>query len=159
MTFICTLDPNDDLDIDVIESNEEYVVRLAIGFDSESQKTYSLAVALSPLPGGSMELTFSVLIFCQNSGEWHDIWDGLATSAIFSSKDERNLIRAALMACVTLLIDHVRPHTVNFVTHTAALPNKALVKFFEVQQIFIDKGYAGGRADSYHGRYVWIMTR
>lgn len=159
MTFICTLDPSGDHDIDVIDSNGEYIVRLAVGFDPESQKTYSLAVALSPQPGGSMELTFNVMSVCQHSGEWHAIWDGLATGAIFSSRDERSLIRAALMACVALLVEQVRPPDVNFVTHTANLPDKALTKFWDVQRIFSELGYHGGRADQYHGRYIWIMTR
>lgn len=159
MAFKCTLDPNEDLNIDVIESNGEFIVRLAVGFDPDSEKTYSISVALSPLPGGCMELSFSVVMYCQHSGDWGDLWDGATTRSVFTSPNDRELIRAALMACIALLVDHVRPEIVSFVTHTPNLPGKALAKFWEVQRIFTDHGYVGGRADPYHGRYVWMMRR
>ena len=159
MSFVCTLDPDEDLDVDVIEANGEFIARLAIGYDSETDKTFSLAVALSPVPGAYMELSFSVVGLCQTSGDWSDFWDGLATKPLFPLKEDRSVIRAALMGCVAMLVDVVRPEIVSMSTHTANLPKLALAKFWEVNRIFADRGYRAGRADSYHGRYVWMMRR
>lgn len=159
MPFVCSLDPDSELDVDVIEANGEFIVRLAIGYDDENGETFSIAVALSPLPGDFMELSFSVISICQASGDWSDFWDGLATKPLIPLHKDRNLIKSAMLSCVAALVDEVRPEIVSMTTHTANLPETALAKFWEVNRIFAERGYHAGRADGYHGRYVWMMRR
>jgi hypothetical protein len=160
--FVRGVDADGMIELTTLSVGSDRIVRVGIGFDDETEVTYSAVVAFSPIPGygdGCYELTFALV---ESSGPDTDIcwnYDGLATKGKIPAPADRKLVLAAVLIAVQALIDDVNPAVVEMVTHTPDLPQKALGKFNRIAALFGDRGYMAGKADEWHGRHIWMMKR
>jgi hypothetical protein len=161
--FICTLEPGSPIPIVVLKGNNEFIVRAPVGFEDSTGVVYSALVAFSPLIGYAdipgYECVFSIIEAQPDESHIRDCWDGLETKPLIPDTEHRNLIRGTIGLAVTHLIDEACPGLVSMTTHSANLPPKALRKFNELCRVFRGKGYIAGRADSWNGRYTWMMEK
>lgn len=161
--FVSALELDQPIEVSQLEGDGEFIVRIPCGFCSDTDYVYSLFVALSPLAGYAdlpgYELIFSIIEGSLDGRHTRAIWDGNDTKTVIVEAEHRSLIRVAMKTAVFSLITAASPPLVSMTTHTAYLPDNALTKFNEICRIFADMGYQAGRADSYHGRHVWMMTR
>lgn len=141
----------------------DYVVQIPVGFDAVEGKNISLLVALSPLVGsgaGEYELIFSLEEMDEASGEsLGRVWDGLHARRYLAKVEHRSLVMDALLSIIEFLIVQISPQLVTMTTHTAGLPNKALLKFNRIATLFRQNGYRSGSCDPWYGRCIWIMEK
>ncbi|WP_152045366.1 hypothetical protein [Aureimonas psammosilenae] len=152
----------DTLDISVTTNGSSHVAQLPIGYDDETGLRYSLFVATDMVAGygrDTKELIFCVLRADPESGEVDEIWDGLVTRLVVTERQHRAAIMGAVAQMVRALIDDVKPRVVVMNTHTANLPQKALVKYHYIASIFHAEGYVAGPSDVWHGLHTWMMER
>lgn len=151
------------VEITTLSANEEYIVRIPLGYDTETQDIISLFVALAPLAGYAdvpgMELVFNITAANRTHDQVRTWWDGAETKPILEDPAIRAMVRSLLHRAVEVLIDEAAPSLVSMTTHEAHLPPKALTKFREICAIFAAKGFKAGKADSWHGRHVWMMHK
>lgn len=161
--FICTVAPGEPVPIMVLEGNNEFLARMPVGFDDATGAVYSVFAALSPLIGYAdvpgYECIFSVIEASHDEQHIRECWDGLETQALISDGQHRAVIRNVICMAVDRLVDAAQPGIVSMTTHSSNLPSKALRKFNQICTVFSQKGYKVGRADSYHGRFIWMMER
>lgn len=156
--FVCTIENNVTY-ATVLEGYGEHICRIPIGYDDTTGSVYSAAAALSPLPGMGprfFEFVFWIQEIGIDNSEPYRYFDGLRTRFIESSKDRR-LVLEAILAATDSLIDTVRPAVVTMYTYEKDLPEKALRKYELIAEQLRNKGYSGGRSDSYHGQQAWQL--
>ncbi|TPM27176.1 hypothetical protein [Mesorhizobium sp. B2-3-5] len=163
MAFVFVYDENEPLEIIELNGNGEHIARVAIGYDDETDHTYSVVVALSPLPGHGglhdFELVFSIVETYVDSDHSHSFWDGTDTKPFLADAHQRTLTAAIIVTLVSRLIDVVAPDVVTMTTYTSHLPAQALQKFHQIALVFAQKGYNAGEADPWNGQRIWMMTR
>lgn len=141
----------------------DYVVQIPIGFDAIERKNISLLVALTPWIGsgaGGYELIFSLEEMDETSGEsLGRVWDGLHARRYLAKGEHRSLVMGALLSIIEFLIIQISPQLVMMTTHTAGLPNKALLKFNRIATLFCQNGYRSGQCDPWHGQFIWVMEK
>ena len=161
--FTCVIQADVQIELTILQGDGEYLIRAPIGYDGDDDKVYSLFVALSPLPGYAdipgYELCFSIIEAKSDQSFLRDFWDGLETKRILSDARQRGLVSNLLMVAIQRLVDEAAPGLVHMTTHTPDLPRGALQKFYRIAAMFERLGYESGRADSWHGRYIWMMQR
>ncbi len=162
MTGLTWLLPHDgSLELEVIEGNGEFLVRVALGAVESEGGVLSLVVALSPAPGGvpgEMEQVFHVT-YAQADDSISQYFDGLDTTRLISAPEHRQMTRNALCAATHELIKRAQPESVFFVTHNNHLPDKALVKYEEIADVYRSCGYDARKGDSWHGQHIWMVKR
>ncbi|UCI10473.1 hypothetical protein [Mesorhizobium sp. B1-1-8] len=163
MAFVFVHSPDEPLEIIELSGNGEHIARVAIGYDDGTDHTYSVVVALSPIPGHGglhdFELVFSIVETYVDGDHSHNYWDGNETKSFLSDVGERALTNAIVMTLVQRLIDVVAPDVVSMVTYTSNLPARALRKFHQIALLFAQNGYVVGEADPWNGQRIWMMTR
>lgn len=160
MAFVSTLDVALAVDVDILRRGGEYVAIAPIGFDDDKGTTYSILVALSPLPGSdTVELIFAVNEADPEGGEPHSWYDGLATRPIIGDRAIRAVVMRLICGCISDLIDIAMPESLSMMTHTPDLPSKALRKYDEIVNVVVSKGYEPGPIEKWHGRLTWTMGR
>ncbi|MEP9400378.1 hypothetical protein [Sphingomonas sp. VNH70] len=161
--YVSLLEPGRGVSVNVLRSDDEFIVQVPIGFDDAARRVYSLFVAMAPLMGCAdipgYELTFEVVDASIDKTDVIAHYDGTATRKFLADPEDRARVRNLLLRATELLIDEAQPNQVQMMTHSAHLPPKALVKFGELCALFGSKGFIAGKADSYHGRHIWMMTR
>lgn len=157
MPFVFSLEFDTKTELDIISKNSEHLARFPIGYDDETDLVYSGLVIFSPLPGGNTELVFAIVSSDALGIEITNYYDGKLTRPIITSSITRRLIVDAFFAAIECLIDEYRPEIISMVTYTADLPQKALEKFERISGLFRKRGYNAGRADKWHGRFIWMM--
>lgn len=146
----------------LLSGNGEFIVRVAVGYDSETNYVFSTFVALAPTAGyvdTKYDLSFAIIEASLDEAHIESRTDGLTTKAVISDRNHRSLIRMVACQSVRHLIDVAKPAVVNMVTHSSDLPEKALQKFHEIAAVFGQNGYKAGRCDPWHGHQIWLMER
>lgn len=161
--FIFTVRQGDPIPFTFLKGENEYIVRIPIGFDDDTNAVYSAFVAFSPLTGYAdvpgYECIFSITEASIDEGHLHDFTDGMDTRSIITDPTHRKMIRSLICMAIERLIDESDPGIVSMVTHSADLPVKALSKFSQICSVFRRRGFNAGKADPYHGRHVWMMEK
>lgn len=162
MAFICTLEPDESVQLTVLKGNGEFIVRAAFGYDDETNHVFSTFVVLAPMAGYTdtkYDLAFSVLEAAIDSDYINDCSDGLSTMRVIQDPTHRAAALALICLSVRHLIDEAAPNVVNMVTHSRDLPEKALRKFHQIAAVFGSNGYQAGMCDPWHGHNIWLMER
>lgn len=162
MAFVCSITPESQVEAARFAGNGETLVQIPVGYDGQTGVTFSVLVALSPLPGHfpeGFELTFCVVEADPDDDYITERWDGSETRRAISDPDHRSLVLAAILAGVRTLVEEVRPPLVTMTTYRDNLPDRALTKYHTIASILEEFGYRVGRTDPYHGRHIWMMDR
>lgn len=161
--FISTLEHGQPISVDTMAGNGEFIVRIPIGYDDDTDAVYSLIVALSSLPGMAdipgYELTFSIVVAAIDGSQISECWDGLEARQFLVDADHRSMVKSLIYQAATHLTAESGANLVHMVTHTSNLPERALVKFNEICAVFRGIGFRAGRGDSWHGQHIWMMER
>lgn len=161
--FICTVHPGSDIPIVVLKGNDEFIARVPVGYEDATGAVYSAFVAFSPLIGYAdipgYECIYSVIEASHDQSHTRDCWDGTETLPLIPDRDDRTIVLNVICLAIDRLIDEANAPIVSMTTHTPNLPSKALRKFNRICTVFREKGYHAGKADSYHGRHIWMMHR
>lgn len=161
MTFVCTLQPSQQISIDVLIGGGEILCRHPIGYDDDTDDVISVLCALVPRAGGA-DGEFELMIVVTRASRFDDddvteYWDGDETRTLIVESSQRKLVLNVVLACVEALIDCCNPDIVALTTHVADLPPKALAKYQRVRDLFAVKGYQAAQGDPYHGQHIWMM--
>ena len=160
MAFVRGYADGDPISIDnFINNDNELVCTFPIGFDDETDFSYSLMLALSPNPGGTYEFVFVLTSKKPDEDEPIPAYDGSRTRAQIANSEDRAYVLGLICMAVGEMVEKSSASIIFMTTHTADLPEHALRKFYIIAQAFEDNGFEVGRADSYHGRYIWMMKR
>lgn len=161
--FVPALDSDVGSTLNILKGNGEFVVRVPVGFDPECGNVFSLLVAISPLAGYAdipgYELIFGIVEAAVDGSDLNVSWDGAETKHFLADRRNRQAIRGILHVAVATLIDEAKPKLISMTTHTADLPERALGKFNELCAVFAAKGFKADKADTWHGRHMWMMFR
>lgn len=137
MTFILAIEPfNPDVEPD--HERAMRFIRLRIGIDPNQGHVYWLIVQLDILPGAGDELSFWIEAESEN-GNIEQYRDGQRTR--FLDRYASSQIILILMDAIRNLLEHCKPDHVILITGQFRLPDKALVKFAKIVEIFEDSGY------------------
>lgn len=158
LAFILDINDNEDFSIDILEGNGEHIRRCGIGHCDETNGVYSAITCLAPIPGygdlNGFELAFNI-VKAEPDNTFIDYTDGLETR--FLDKHARNTVLAIICTCTHDLIDRARPSIVQMHTREPYLPEKAILKYHRIAQIFGQNGYRTGRGDPWKGHQTWFM--
>lgn len=147
------------MELTVLSGNNEHIVRIPIGYDDQSDHTFSLVATLSPWTGalpGEFEQTFFIAETAGTEAEIYSYFEPLTVRNFIPNPADRALIRVALLGATEMLIDVAKPSIVTFCTFEPNLPDKALEKFHQIAEIYRKCGYDARKADPYHGRQIWL---
>jgi hypothetical protein len=133
MGFVCTATAAE------IELIGDTVV-VPIGHDDAEPKSYSLLISFDVLPVGHEEFFICLVETNTEDGTEVRYWSGLEVSR-FTSKEDRILIRHALLDGTQRLLEHRSPKRVFCCTHDLDVPVKALTKHVLIAHIFGMFGY------------------
>ena len=161
MAFVLADVGSDSVEIDVLSGEVEYIARVALGADDETDEVYSVVVVLlrqPNLPPDRMELMFGITrgIEGGDAPEW--ISDGLTTKVFLKGADRQTALDRICTAAI-VVAEHALPEAITFVTAVPYLPEKALTKYGHICKALRSVGYFGGRGDSYHGSEIWMLKR
>jgi hypothetical protein len=104
-------------------------------------------------------LTFTITCVHESVADVESYWDGLKTKPMMPDISDRSLVFSALLDVIGILIDEQQPEKLYMTTHSANLPPKALHKFKRIVAFCRERGFRGGRSDSFHGHWNWMMER
>jgi len=153
------LNGNDQVEMNGLDSLDERIARIAIGYDDASGAVYSAVTALCVVPwepASHMELQFGIVECVNEDEEWHN--DGLQTKRFLSGKD-REFAFGLLCIATKNLVEKVMPDHITMMTVTPNLPNKALAKYDKLCHVVRALGYEGGRGDPYSGTNIWMLKK
>ena len=163
MAFVCTLEEAAYIDCLISEGEGEFIARMSIGHCDQTGCVYSLFAALSPYIGyidvRGMELVFNIIEAQPDGTHIQIFWEGTESLAVIDNRQHREIIRTALATVVRILIETAKPGMVAFTTRSAELPQKALVKYYQVLDAILQAGYTGGKTDQWNGRHTWMADR
>jgi hypothetical protein len=151
MAFVCTAG----------KSQPELIgdsVVVPIGYDDAEPASYSLLIGFDTLPGGDAEYFFCLIKANHAENTETRYWSGLEV-AKFTSREDRILIRSAVLEGTQLLLNYKAPDRVFCCAHDADPPEKALQKLLLVAVIFKTCGYAVERKPICLGKHSWWMER
>ena len=157
MAFVCTLDLTGDLGFNVFSSGVEHAAQCTVGYDDDTDSTFSVLVALSPTVGGDMELSFAV-VEADLDGHAYEYRNGLDTRNRIRDTDDRAKVLVAACTAVKALIDRFEPMRV-FRCVPATLPEKALRKHLTIHEVFTEAGYTILEVEQVAGTRAWLMER
>lgn len=155
MPFVGTL-AEDACHAEYFRDGEEHLVLVRVGYDESGDKNYSIMVGLSPQPPGELELIFALIEADTESDSERAIFDAREAANIIN-KDDRQKIMRAILSAAKLLLDQVRPKYFIMATRDGHLPQKALAKYYQLNQLFMKSGYSVTATDPYHGKLSWWM--
>jgi hypothetical protein len=127
MAFVCTADR--------WRSNLQLVREAAIigiGYDDVAPESYTLLVSFDVMAGGDSEFFFCVIEVDNQDGIETRYWSGLEV-ARFASREQRALIRGALLGGLELLLKRLIPERVFCCTHDQNPPAAALLKHLLIE--------------------------
>ena len=154
MAFACTI--GGDTHGDLLRVGGDTVILFPVGEDPARGLFYSMSVGLSPLPT-NLEYFFNVIEVVNGGGE-RSIFDSAEVCRIVDKESRVQILDGLLRATKYLLINE-KPKRFIMNTFVADLPEKAMVKYYMLCQLFVDCGYDVTRANSYHGRHQWWADR
>ena len=157
MAFVCSI-ASDTYRADTIRNGNAYLSVINVGYDDQENVSYSLVVGLEPLAGGDYEFFFHLVAANGDDGSEHPYWSARDV-ATFIGREDRARIRAVLLTATHSLVETARPDRVECVTYDENPPDRALVKYFLIAEVFRGCGYAVTSPDPWHGKHIWWMER
>ncbi|MGE0723959.1 MAG: hypothetical protein AB7O45_06270 [Alphaproteobacteria bacterium] len=134
-----------------------FAISVHVGYDAEKGANYVLVVGLSPAPPGNLEFYFAIVeVF--GDGDEVTIFDAKVINA-FVPRQDRAAIRKVLLQAARGLVDWAKPVCFFMATHADFLPEKALVKFYLLLEVFRSCGMHVSEPNTYHGRHMWWAER
>jgi hypothetical protein len=156
MAFVCTLSSQSPL-LPVVATYPTLTSLVyPIGYDDVDSRTYQLFISFGTAPGGIVEYAFCIVCTYQD-GVAHDIWDSQVIASTIRKK-HRALILALLIDATRSLIRSTQFPEITMHTFAHNLPQKALVKYRNIAQVFVDEGYTV-RHEARRGQHVWWFER
>ncbi len=149
MGFVCTADAAE------FELIGDAIV-VPVGYDDVEPKSYFLLISFDVLPGGDEEFFFCLVEANAEDRTEARYWSGLDVSR-FVTREDRVLIRHALLEGTTRLLEHRAPKRVFCCTHDLNVPDKALTKHVLITHIFGAFGYMLKREPKCLGKESWWM--
>jgi hypothetical protein len=135
----------------------QFTVLVPVGYDDVDGRTYSLFVTFATVPGGNTDLSFCIV--CNHKdGTTYDYWDSQVIGAIIP-KPERTQILAVLLQIIRDVIAQSPFPEVVMHTFLPNLPPKALMKYLQIEQEFINQGYTVVRSATPSRYYSWRFSR
>jgi hypothetical protein len=144
-------------DTDVISTGSRSFIRMAIGFDPETEISYFLTIAIDfaePLNGHEMSFWVSAE---HSNGFEETLWDGTETR--FIRRPDRGLVWRAILLGVRVLVTWIGPERVLMLAMREHLPDRAVQKYLEINRVFEQLGYSVTECDPRHGKRCWLMER
>jgi hypothetical protein len=135
-----------------------YQIVVNVGCDPVLGHTYSIALGLEPQPGGALEYYFYIVDLEEKTDDYRACHTGLESINILP-KVQRGAILRAILHATKLLLGQVNPATINWCTYDRNLPEKALVKYSLIVQVFESAGYRVSAGEPHHGQYFWSAER
>jgi hypothetical protein len=144
-------------DTDVISTGSRSFIRMAIGFDPETEICYFLTTAIDfvePLKG--YEISFWVSAEHSNGFE-ETLWDGSETR--FIRRADRGLVWQAILLGLRVLVTWIGPERVLMLAMREHLPDRAVQKYLQINRVFVELGHSVTDCDPRHGSRCWLMER
>ncbi len=151
MAFVCT-----DRAPPYFPTHVDGAVVILVGFDDETDSTYSALCGFAPVAGGGTEEFYFVLIETTPLGEEHRYWSS-ADVCRFTSAEDRKRLLDAFIAGTCELIAISRPTSVFMCAHDSDLPDKAISKYLSIGKVFNAHGYAVSEQPLILGKRSWMM--
>jgi hypothetical protein len=142
---------------DVISTGSRSFIRMAIGFDPETEICYFLTAAIDfaePLKG--YEISFWVSVEHSNGFE-ETLWDGSETR--FIGRADRGLVWQAILLGLRVLVTWIGPERVLMLATREHLPDRAVQKYLQINRVFVELGYSVTDCNPRHGSRCWLMER
>ena len=157
MAFVCTVEFGEEIPLEYFVRDREAVVKCTVGYDDRADTTFSVMAALSPLPGGDLELVFAVLEGALD-GEINTYRNGLDSRTRIQDPGDRRRVLAAVCTAIDQLVrNYGSDRIVRCVP--ANLPERAMVKHVMIHQIFKEAGYLIQDCGVVAGTQGWRMER
>jgi hypothetical protein len=157
MPFSIRIRP-EDAHYDVFQRGNAFLVLANVGYDSDTDRTYSVLLGLEPLAGGDLEYFFCLIEADNVAGTQHEYWSGKDLPQCIDKPSRKPILNLVLRATKALL-NATSPTRVQMSTWDAYLPDRAAHKHFLVARVFEMCGYEVRNGDPYHGKRVWWMER
>lgn len=157
MTFVCTVEAEFVPPL-VQRNGSSHLVLMPVGYQLYENKSYFMMVTLDVLPGGLYEFAFCLVEYDEETDSEYEYWNSDDVRRLIP-KEDRRILLAVLLAITKYLIESVKPDDVSMCTSDGGLPDKALIKFTMLCDVFDTCGYDVSVYDEYHGQHVWRMAR
>ena len=154
MAFHRLVKENGDFNYNYFWREGESVGTANVGFDDDG-RLYSTLISLSPLPGGSHEFVFCVVV--AEGDQEHEYWNGKDTLALIPEEGDRDMIVGVTAALLQIMLDRFKPNIVYHNTIVENLPGKSLAKHLYLNSIFEENGYSITDGETRYGRRQWIL--
>jgi hypothetical protein len=142
---------------DVISTGSRSFIRMAIGFDPETEVCYFLTTAIEFVESlNAHELSFWLSAEHPNGFE-ETLWDGSETR--FIRRPDRGLIWQAILLGLRVLVTWIGPERVLMLTMREHLPDRAVQKYLQINRVFVELRYSVTECDPRHGNRCWLMER
>lgn len=157
--FICTVS-HEHITFELIREGSAHLVLVPIGYDDAEERdvSYSAAVGMDILAGGSSELFFNIIEFDHDTGEEYRFWSGRDTSSFILGSDRDRVLEAVCFAA-QILIDNGAPDQFDVTTFDESPPDHAVIKHFKVMSVFERNGYAITTLEPYLMKRHWQLVR
>jgi hypothetical protein len=134
---------------DVISTGSRSFIRMAIGFDPETEISYFLTTAIDFVQSlNAHELSFWLSAEHSNGFE-ETLWDGSETR--FIRRPDRGLIWQAILLGLRVLVTWIGPERVLMLTMRDTCRIEPCV--------FVELRYSVTECDPRHGNRCWLMER
>ncbi|MBL3571881.1 hypothetical protein BV509_18535 [Rhodovulum sulfidophilum] len=144
-----------------LRNDTEFLARICIGHDDETNAIYSAFVSLCRQSGHTerYEIRFDVIETSACEDE-PDNWcnDGLQTKR-FLAADHRKTTLNCICTVLQEMVEASEAQELFMMTVTPHLPEKALAKYELICCALRAIGFHAGRDAPYHGTQIWIMKR
>jgi hypothetical protein len=142
----------------------ESVASASLGYDTDTNFTYGVAVALVSRPGYHpdeevREIVFYLYAINEDAGVDNRWLDGADTKPFIPDKGDRAYILAAIASLLDELIQQNAPNLVFMCTTSPNLPDEALQKYHLLCRVMTHHGYKTGQSEPYNGYKQWIFER
>jgi hypothetical protein len=148
---------NDDVRPEMFVSKTDGVITVDLGDNSRTGLSYSLWCSLHPRTAvpGAMEFAFWIADYDPETRHMDKIWHGSDTTHLIVGQD-RALVLALVKAALSELVRRLEPNNVFIQTMAPHLPDKALLKYYQLGETLTELGYDFRRLPPYHGYEAWV---
>src|SRR6266404_3122084 len=158
MAFVCTAPRRGPYPCPIADEGGGCVVVLPIGYDEAAEIDYTLMVGLDTPPGGIPEFFFCLIEADVITGSEDRIWSGRYVSCKFTQYD-RCILRECVVSIAEHLIKFASPNIFNMTSYDENLPERALVKFRLLNEMFGQSGYQVYELERWCGKHSWRAER
>ena len=128
-----------------------------IGHDCFGPLSYHLMINMQCTPDGN-EFMFGLATVDGDKGSIDNTFDSIVANSIIP-KIHRTLVTKLLLEKAGSVIRYMNKDSFFMVTYLSNLPQKALIKYGKLTEVFINDGYDVAYSQPKPGKHMWQMNR